>query len=178
MQPAAAPPLSLRVLLFPGEAVLALEDVAPSTTLLQLRALLIARLPVGDGARIPGARIIFCGRMLGSDSAQSSLQQLGIPSGASLHVVMGGGSGGGGGGGGGRQQGADDDVALSVGSGAGARGFDRLQRLGIDEEGVGIIRSLFLPEVLSSMGPSMPREAGETEHARLFRMEVRAARPQ
>jgi hypothetical protein len=171
--------LSLRVLLFPGDQILTLDDVPASTTLLQLRTMLIARLPLADGARIPGARIIFGGRQLGADQAHLTLPQLGIPSQgvASLHVVMGG-SASAGAPPAAAPASAEDLAAAGAeagqGGAAGLRGFDRLQHMGLDAEAIAVVRSLFLPEVLSAMGPHLPREAGETEQRRVLRMEVRA----
>lgn len=181
--------LSLRILLFPGDATLTLDALPASTTLLQLKTLLIGRLPVADGMRIPGARIIYGGRLLPADQAHQTLMQLGVPTQgvASLHVVMSG-SGSGSSGttsssssaGAGAPRAGEDHAAAgaeagSAAGGAFSRGFDRLQLVGLDEESIAVLRSLFLPEVLTTMGPHMPREPGETEQLRVLRMEVRCA---
>ncbi len=50
------------------------------------------------------------------------------------------------------------------------RGFDRLMALGLDSDDVAVLRQQFEPEVIREFG-SLPRLPGETETARLFRME-------
>ena len=149
--------LSLRVIVAPGEQVLNFTNLSPSLTLLQFRGLISTQLNPTDGIRVPSARIIYSGRVLSTDSA--TLGSLNIQNDSTLHLVFSSGAGG------------PPEVEGQMET---TRGFDRLLSLGLDAEGVSVLRALFLNDVVSQMGPILPRMPNETESARVLRMEVSA----
>jgi len=155
-----SPLLSLRVIIAPGEQVLNFTNLSPSLTLFQFRGLISTQLSTESAIRVPSARIIYSGRVLSNDS--STLFSLNIQPESTLHLVFASGPGGSGGN-------APPEHEIH---GDSPRGFDRLLSLGLDSEGISVLRSLFLSDVLSQMGPILPRMPNESEAARVLRMEV------
>ena len=158
--------LSLRVIVAgPGEHVITLTNLAPTLSLAHFRALLASQLPnQADAYRVPTARLIYSGRVLSSPDA--TLGSLNIPTDSTLHLVFSSATAPGAG-----PPTVEDSGALG-GTGGGHRGFDRLLGMGMDAEGVSVLRSLFLTEVIEQMGPVLPLQPNETESSRVLRMEV------
>ncbi len=163
--------LSLRVIVAgPGEHVITLTNLAPTLSLAHFRTLLASQLPnQTDAHRVPTARLIYSGRVLTSPDA--TLGSLNIPTNSTLHLVFSSATAPGGGGGG--PPAMEDTGSLGGPTGGGHRGFDRLLAMGMDAEGVSVLRSLFLTEAIEQMGPVLPLQPNETESSRVLRLEVR-----
>ena len=117
------------------------------------------------------ARLVVGGRLLADSSAQ--LASAGVVDGAHVLVALSGGGGGGGGGGLVAGTAAPAIPALQADAVRAFRGFDRLRALGLDADGVALLRSQFLAEVIEA-DLARPRNLpGETEAERLLRNEVR-----
>jgi hypothetical protein len=159
--------------------------VPPEFTVQQLRQALASGSPLSRSPGVASCRLITSGRLLSDASAR--LSSLGLLDGSAVHVVLGSSaSAAPAAPGGAAPPGLAPPASLAalLGGGGlppppppppegapGPKGFNRLALVGLDEEGISLIRSLFLPEVLRDVAPLLPRGAGETEAARVLRME-------
>jgi len=166
-------------------------SLPPHATVGALRACIAAAEPLRGVAGARDARLIFAGRLLADASA--TLAAAGLADGAHVQVALGvrPGSGvgagaaaaaaaaawGGAGGGTGAGTGGVVGGAAAAAPLAAARGFDRLALLGLDADGIALMRAQFLAEVIAA-DLAQPRHLpGETEAERLLRNEVRRRAP-
>lgn len=133
--------------------------VPSSGTVSSLRAAITSSV---EGASSPhrSLRLIFAGRVLREDD--TPLIDLNMTHGCSVHVVMGPPT---------VAHAAAAAVEEEAQDGQPRLGFDRLRMVGLDDADVSVLRSTYLSAVVESMGPSMPLQPGESEEARIRRME-------
>jgi len=129
-----------------------------------LRAAIAAADATRGLAGVRDARLIAAGHLLADDRV--GIEAAGLADGAVVHAVLSARPGAGGVGGGGGAADAPDAP----------RGFDRLAALGLDADGIALMRSQFLRDVIAADLAEPRNVDGETEAARLLRNEVRAAR--
>jgi hypothetical protein len=153
----------------------------PSSSLLELYSAALAALAplpaAPPRAALLSLRLLYGGRVLPAAPSQT-LHDARIVDGAALHALFPGA-------GAGAERAAtaaaaaaasDDDGGdagggLGAGGAARAQGFDRLSALGLDAAQVSMFRAQFLPDVLATAEAEAPAGPGESEAARLLRLE-------
>jgi len=155
-----------------GEAPPFSLSVPADFTVHQLRHALATSGPLSRSPGVSSCRLIYSGRLLAEPALR--LSALGLEDGSVLHVVLGSSASSAPAPGGAGAPAAPPSFAALLPPAppaSDAQGFDRLTLVGLQEDDIAVIRALFLPEVLRDVGPLLPRGGGETEAARVLRME-------
>jgi hypothetical protein len=173
-------PLTLHVVCQDRTAPLLITLPSPLATLAEIRRLIVSSMPEARGKVV---RLLASGRLLANDGATA--RELGLRDESYVHVALSdpptapavaagatappiGGPSTAPSLSSASHQGAANEFFEA---GFGARGFDRLRLLGLDDDDISALRHTFLPEVLAGTLPRLERRAGESEAQRLLRAE-------